>query len=188
MGSAGPWRFFQNHLFAVSFPPSKLSMSLDKEMSSVVKGPLGFVGEFKQFISRGNVVDLAVGVIIGGAFGQITTSLVNDVVMPPISYLMSGVDVKSWAIIVRPAVMGPDPHPPATDPNHLIQVSPAVLVTYGNFLQTCLNFLIVAFVIFVAVKFINSLKRHEEAQPSAPPTPTPEEKLLTEIRDLLANR
>lgn len=163
-----------------------MSTELEKELSSVMKGSLGFVGEFKQFISRGNVVDLAVGVIIGGAFGQITTSLVNDVVMPPIGYLMSGVDVKSWACIIHPAVMGPDPKFPDDPTHHLIQVSPPVLLTYGNFLQTCLNFLIVAFVIFLAVKVINSLKRQEAAKPTDPPVPSPEEKLLIEIRDLLA--
>lgn len=155
-----------------------MSIDLQKDMSSVVKGSLGFVGEFKAFISRGNVVDLAVGVIIGGAFGQITTSLVNDVVMPPISFLLSGVNVKDWKYVIptHHMVTGADGKQTVAD----------VSIAYGNFLQTCLNFLIVAFVIFVVIKAINTLKRKEEAAPSAPPTPSPQEVLLTEIRDLLA--
>ena len=152
-----------------------------------MKGPIGFVGEFKQFISRGNVVDLAVGVIIGGAFGAIISSLVKDVVMPPISYVMSGVDVSSWKYQISPAVMGPDPKAPLTiDPSHFIQLKPEVALTYGNFIQASLNFLIIAFVIFLLVKGINSLKRQEEAKPAVPPPPTAQEKLLMEIRDLLA--
>jgi large conductance mechanosensitive channel len=132
------------------------------------------VKEFKEFISRGNVVDLAVGVIIGGAFGAIVSSLVKDVVMPPISYLMSGVDVSSWKWVIAPAVM-----------DGAKVVKPEVDLTYGNFLQASLNFLIIALVIFFAVKAINSFKRKEA---EAPPAPSAEEKLLTEIRDLLAKR
>jgi len=118
--------------------------------------------EFKEFISRGNVVDLAVGVIIGGAFGAIVTSLVKDVVMPPISYLMSGVDVSSWAITIAPANSHQDPH----DPTKQIIDKAGVYLTYGNFLQATLNFLIIA---------------------ADPPVPSAEEKLLIEIRDLLAS-
>ena len=109
------------------------------EMSSVVKGSFGLVGEFKQFISRGNVVDLAVGVIIGGAFGAITSSLVKDVVMPPISYMMSGVDVSSWKYMIAPATMGPDPADKTGA--KIIALKPEVDLTYGNFLQATLNFL-----------------------------------------------
>jgi large conductance mechanosensitive channel len=134
--------------------------------------------EFKEFISRGNVVDLAVGVIIGGAFGAIISSLVKDVVMPPISYIMSGVDVSSWKYTIAPAVM--DAAGKVTKPE--------VDLTYGNFLQATLNFLIIAAVIFLAVKAINSLKRKEAEKPAAPPEPTVQEKLLTEIRDLLAKQ
>ena len=143
--------------------------------------------EFKEFIARGNVIDLAVGVIIGGAFGTIVNSLVKDVVMPPISYLLSGVDVSSWKATIAPAVMGPNPKivPPDTDPTHFILLKPEVALTYGNFLQASLNFLIIAFVIFLLVKGINSLKRQEAAKPAEPPA---QEKLLTEIRDLLAKR
>jgi len=132
--------------------------------------------EFKEFISRGNVVDLAVGVIIGGAFGGIVSSLVKDVVMPPVSYLLSGVDVSSWKYVISPASAA------------LGKVKPEVAITYGNFLQASLNFLIVAAVIFLAVKAINSFKRKEAEKPAAPPEPSAEEKLLTEIRDLLAKK
>ena len=134
--------------------------------------------EFKEFISRGNVVDLAVGVIIGGAFGAIVGSLVKDVVMPPISYILSGVDVASWKLVIAPAVV--DAAGKVTKPE--------VDLTYGNFLQATLNFLIVALVIFLAVKAINSFKRKEAEAPAAPPEPTAQEKLLMEIRDLLAKK
>jgi len=147
---------------------------------------MGLAKEFKEFISRGNVVDLAVGVIIGGAFGAIVGSLVKDVVMPPISYILSGVDVASWKLVIANAVMGPDPKDPTGA--HIIALRPEVDLTYGNFLQATLNFLIVALVIFLAVKAINSFKRKEAEAPAAPPAPSAEEKLLTEIRDLLAKK
>jgi large conductance mechanosensitive channel len=134
--------------------------------------------EFKEFIARGNVIDLAVGVIIGGAFGAIVNSLVKDVVMPPISFIMSGVDVSSWKATIAPAVV---------DATGKV-IKPEVALTYGNFLQASLNFLIIAAVIFLLVKGINSLKRQEAAKPAEPPAPSAEEKLLTEIRDLLANK
>ena len=149
--------------------------------------PMSLVKEFREFIARGNVVDLAVGVIVGGAFGAITNSLVKDVVMPPISYLLSGVDVSSWTYEIAKPVMGPDPKNPLDiDSAHFIQLKPGVDITYGNFLQASLNFLIIAAVIFLLVKGINSLKRHEAATPADPPVPSPQEKLLIEIRDLLA--
>jgi large conductance mechanosensitive channel len=134
--------------------------------------------EFKEFISRGNVVDLAVGVIIGGAFGAIVGSLVKDVVMPPISYLLSGVDVSSWKAVIAP---------PVTDAVGKV-VKPEVDLTYGNFLQATLNFLIIAAVIFLVVKAINALKRKEAEKPAEPPAPTTDQKLLMEIRDLLAKK
>jgi large conductance mechanosensitive channel len=134
--------------------------------------------EFKEFISRGNVVDLAVGVIIGGAFGAIVSSLVKDVVMPPISYIMSGVDVSSWKFPLVSDVV-----------DAAGKVTKAgVYVTYGNFLQATLNFLIIAAAIFLVVKAINTFKRKEAEAPAAPPAPSAEEKLLTEIRDLLAKK
>jgi len=139
---------------------------------------MSLVKEFKEFISRGNVVDLAVGVIIGGAFGAIVSSLVKDVVMPPISYIMSGVDVSSWKAVIAPAVL---------DAAGKV-MKPEVAITYGNFLQATLNFLIVAAVIFLAIKAINSFKRKEAEAPAVPPEPTAQEKLLMEIRDLLAKK
>jgi large conductance mechanosensitive channel len=143
--------------------------------------------EFKEFIARGNVVDLAVGVIIGGAFGAIVSSLVKDVVMPPISYLMSGVDVSSWKYTIHDAVMVHNPDPKFKDDlTAMIIGKPEVALAYGNFLQATLNFLIIAAVIFLVVKGINSLKRQEAAKPVDPPVPSAQEKLLMEIRDLLA--
>ena|ERR1700761_6527744 len=134
---------------------------------------MSFAKEFKEFISRGNVVDLAVGVVIGGAFGAIVNSLVKDVVMPPIGYLISGIDFSSLKLVIRDA--GAD-----------AKKVPEVAIAYGNFLNTLINFLIIAFVIFLVVKGINSLKRKEADKPAEPPAPTAQEKLLMEIRDLLA--
>jgi large conductance mechanosensitive channel len=154
------------------------------EVSSVVKGSLGFVGEFKQFIARGNVVDLAVGVIIGGAFGNVVNSLVKDVVMPPIGFLTSGHDFSSIALVLQQAVTQPDP----TDPAKLIVLKPEVAIAYGAFLNTIVSFLIVSFVVFLIVKGVNALKRLEAEKPADPPVPSPQEKLLIEIRDLLAQQ
>ena len=127
--------------------------------------------EFRDFAMRGNVVDMAVGIIIGGAFGKIVSSFVNDVLMPPIGLLIGGVDFGDLAITLKEA---------AGD-------TPAVMLKYGAFLQTTIDFLIIAFAIFVAIKAMNSLRRREEAKPEPPkpPEPSAEEKLLTEIRDLL---
>jgi len=139
----------------------------------------GFVGEFRQFIARGNVMDMAVGVIIGGAFGKISTSLVNDIIMPLISMLTGGIDFSSWNLVLKPA---------AVDAMGNI-TSEAVSVNFGLFLATILDFLIVAFAIFCLIKAINSLRRKkEEAPPPPPPEPSQEEKLLTEIRDLLKEK
>ncbi len=139
----------------------------------------GFIGEFKEFIARGNVMDMAVGVIIGGAFGKISTSLVNDVIMPLVSMLTGGVDFSSWKLVLKAAVAGADG---AIDP------ATEVAVRYGVFLATILDFLIVAFAIFCVIKAINAMHRKKEeapAEPPAPPEPSHEAKLLTEIRDLL---
>lgn len=122
--------------------------------------------EFKEFAIKGNVVDMAVGVIIGAAFGKIVTSLVTDVVMPPIGVLVGGVDFSGLALTIK-ASAGPNP---------------AVVVSYGKFVQTVIDFAIVASVIFVVVKAINSLKKTAAAAPAPPP---PQEVLLREIRDLL---
>ena len=143
----------------------------------------GFMGEFKTFVARGNVMDMAVGVIIGGAFGKISTSLVNDVIMPIISVLTGGVDFSNWKIVLKAAVAGAD---------GVIDPSTEVAVKYGSFLATILDFLIIAFAVFLMIKAINGfhdkLKKKEEEAPAAepaPPEPSNEEKLLTEIRDLL---
>lgn len=141
----------------------------------------GFLSEFKTFIARGNVMDMAVGVIIGGAFGKISTSLVNDVIMPLISMLTGGIDFSSWKLVMKDAVL-----------NAAGEVEVAeVAVNYGTFLATILDFLIVAFAVFCMIKAINKLHRKKEeapATPPAPPEPSAEEKLLTEIRDLLKDQ
>lgn len=133
---------------------------------------MGFFKEFKEFAMRGNVVDLAVGVVIGGAFGKIVTSFVNDVIMPPIGMLLGGVDFSDLKIVLH----------------HAVGDVPAVTVNYGSFINTVVDFFIVAFAIFLVVKLMNSLKRKEEAAPTPPPAPSKEEELLTEIRDLLAKK
>ena len=127
--------------------------------------------EFREFIARGNVIDLAVGVIIGGAFGAIVKSLVDQVVMPPIGLLTSGVDFSKLEWVLKPA-----------DPT---TKHAAVAIAYGAFINTCIQFLIIAWVIFLLVKAINSLRRAQAEAPAAPHAPTPTEALLTEIRDLL---
>ena len=132
---------------------------------------MGFLKEFKEFAVKGNVIDLAVGVIIGGAFGKIVSSFVADIVMPPIGILVGGMDFTKLAITLKEK---------AGD-------APAVTLNYGNFLQALVDFTIVAFAIFIAVKLINSLKKQEAAE-APPPAPTKEEILLTEIRDLLKNK
>ena len=154
-------------------------------MSSPEKAK-GFMGEFKAFIARGNVLDMAVGVIIGGAFGKISTSLVNDVIMPLISVLTGGVDFSNWKIVLKAAVAGAD---------GAIDASTEIAIRYGAFLATILDFLIIAFAVFLMLKTINGfhdkLKKAEEEAPAkepAPPEPSNEEKLLTEIRDLLKAR
>jgi large conductance mechanosensitive channel len=139
---------------------------------------MSMVKEFKEFISRGNVVDLAVGVIIGGAFGAIVGSLVKDVIMPPVGYMMSGIDFSSLKVMITPDV---------TDAAGKVTKA-GVAISYGNFINTIINFLIVAAVIFLVVKGVNSLKRKEAEKPAEPPAPTTDQKLLMEIRDLLAKR
>ncbi|MGH8460395.1 MAG: large-conductance mechanosensitive channel protein MscL [Stenotrophobium sp.] len=130
---------------------------------------MSMMKEFKDFAMRGSVVDLAVGVVIGGAFGAIVTSLVGDVVMPVVGMLTSGVDISKAAMVLQEA----------------IGTKPAVLLSYGKFLQTIINFIIIAFAIFLVVKGMNSMKKKEAAAPPAPAAPSAQEKLLTEIRDLL---
>lgn len=141
--------------------------------------------EFKDFINRGNVIDLAVAVIIGGAFGAITTSLVNEVVMPVIGMLVGGMDFSALGIILK-------------DASQYASVAEAVeagapVIQYGAFINTVINFLIIAFVLFLVVKTVNQMqdrlkKPEEEPAPAAPPEPSAEEKLLTEIRDALVKK
>lgn len=135
---------------------------------------MSFISEFKEFALRGNVIDLAVGVVIGAAFGKIVTSLVNDLIMPSVSYLIGSSDFKSLSLVLRPAVIGPDGK----------ETLPVLLLNYGSFIQTIIDFTIIAFVIFLAIKAINRLRRVEETPP-APAEPSDEVKLLTEIRDNL---
>lgn len=136
---------------------------------------MGLLGEFKEFVSRGNVVDLAVGVIIGASFGKIVTSLVEQVVMPPIGLLLGGVDFSHLQWVLRPE-------------NDATQEIELVAIQYGAFINTMIQFLIVAMVIFLIVKGINQLKRAEAAAPEAPHMPTASEQLLAEIRDELKAR
>jgi len=135
----------------------------------------GFIAEFKKFIARGNVIDMAVGVIIGGAFGKISTSLVNDIIMPLISMITGGIDFSAWKLVLKPAVM---------DAMGNVETE-AVTVNFGAFIATVLDFIIVAFAIFCVIKAINSMHRKKEEAPPPPPEPSQEEKLLSEIRDLL---
>lgn len=139
---------------------------------------MGLVQEYKAFISRGNVVDLAVAVVIGGAFGKIISSFVADVVMPPLGILIGGVDFKDLKYVLQKAVL---------DAEGAVSTE-AVSINYGMFVQNIVEFLIIAFAVFLVVKGINSMKKKEAAAPTpppAPPVPSAEENLLTEIRDLL---
>lgn len=131
--------------------------------------PVRLIHEFREFAIKGNVVDMAVGVIIGAAFGKIVSSLVADVVMPPLGVLIGGVNFTQFVLVLRQA--------------H--DKTPAVTLKYGTFLQTVFDFLIVAIAVFAIIKMINRLKRQQEARPAAPAAPSKEELLLTEIRDLL---
>ena len=133
---------------------------------------MSMLKEFREFAMRGNVVDLAVGVIIGAAFGKIVSSFVADIIMPPLGLLIGGVDFKQFHLVLREAQ----------------GTVPAVVMNYGSFIQTVFDFVIVAFAIFLAIKLMNKMRRKQEEAPAAPPEPTAEEKLLTEIRDLLSQQ
>lgn len=133
---------------------------------------MSIIKEFKEFALKGNVVDMAVGIIIGGAFGKIISSLVADVIMPPIGMLLGGVDFTALAITLKSAEPGID----------------AVTLNYGKFIQTSVDFLIIAFAIFMAIKALNSFKKKEEEKVAELPKPSSEEVLLTEIRDLLKEK
>jgi large conductance mechanosensitive channel len=133
---------------------------------------MSMVKEFRDFAMRGNVVDMAVGIVIGAAFGKIVTSFVNDVLMPPLGVMLGGVDFTDLSMTLK-AASG--------------EVA-AVTLNYGSFVQTVVDFVIIAFAIFMVIKAMNSLKKKEEAAPAAPPKPSNEEVLLAEIRDLLKQK
>ncbi len=133
---------------------------------------MSFKKDFKTFALRGNVIDLAVAVVIGAAFGRIVTSFVNDIIMPPIGLLIGGVEFTDLVVVLKRATAEAE----------------AVTLNYGNFLQAVLNFIIIAFAIFMIIKAYISMKKKEEAAPSAPPLPTKDQALLTEIRDLLKSK
>ena len=139
-----------------------------------------FFEEFKKFAMRGNVIDLAVGVVIGGAFGKITTSIVNDIIMPVIGVLTGGLNFSDWKIVLKHAILDAEG----------VVVNPEVAITFGNTIAIIIDFIIIAFAVFCMVKGINALhrKKEEPAAPPAPPEPSAEEKLLTEIRDLLKDK
>jgi large conductance mechanosensitive channel len=130
---------------------------------------MSMMSEFRDFAMRGNVVDMAVGIVIGGAFGKIVTSFVNDVLMPPIGMALGGVDFSDLVMTLKEA---------SGD-------VAAVTLNYGSFVQTVIDFIIIAFAIFMVIKAMNKMKKKEEAAPAAPPKPSAEETLLSEIRDLL---
>ncbi|MDT8321415.1 MAG: large-conductance mechanosensitive channel protein MscL [Xanthomonadales bacterium] len=130
---------------------------------------MAMIKEFRDFAIRGNVVDMAVGIVIGGAFGKIVSSFVNDVLMPPIGLAVGGVDFADLTVTLKQASG---------------EVA-AVTLNYGSFVQTVVDFAIIAFAVFMVIKAMNRMKKKEEAQPAAPPKPSAEEILLTEIRDLL---
>jgi len=130
---------------------------------------MSILQEFKTFAVKGNMIDMAVGIIIGAAFGKIISSLVGDVIMPPLGVLIGGVDFSDLVITLKAAE----------------GELPAVVLAYGKFIQSIIDFLIIALAIFMGVKVINRLKREEEAAPAAPPPPTKDQELLSEIRDLL---
>ena len=146
-----------------------------------------FLNEFKTFAMRGNVIDLAVGVVIGGAFGKITTSIVNDIIMPVIGVLTGGLNFSDWKIVLKEAVtsVGAD--------GALVEEAAEVAITFGNTIAVILDFIIIAFAVFCMVKAINGLHRKKEEPAPEPgpepiPEPSAEEKLLTEIRDLLKEK
>jgi large conductance mechanosensitive channel len=145
---------------------------------------MGMMKEFREFAMRGNVVDMAVGIIIGGAFGKIVASVVSDIIMPPIGLIVGGVDFKDLKLTIKQGVAES-----VNAANEVVAAVPAVTINYGNFIQNVVDFVIIAFAIFMMIKGMNNLKRKEEAAPPppppAPPEPSNEEKLLAEIRDLL---
>lgn len=133
---------------------------------------MSFMKEFREFAVRGNVVDMAVGIVIGAAFGKIVSSFVDGIIMPPLGLLIGGVDFSQLSLVLKQAE----------------GEAAAVTLNYGAFIQTVVDFTIIAFAIFLVIKTMNTLKQKEEAAPAAPPKPSPEAVLLEEIRDLLARK
>ncbi|HKJ18344.1 MAG TPA: large-conductance mechanosensitive channel protein MscL [Xanthomonadales bacterium] len=133
---------------------------------------MSMMSEFRDFAMRGNVVDMAVGIVIGGAFGKIVSSFVNDILMPPLGMAIGGVDFSQLSMVLKQAAGEAE----------------AVTLNYGSFIQTVVDFVIIAFAIFMVIKAMNSMKKKEEEKPAEPPKPTAEENLLSEIRDLLKDR
>jgi len=133
---------------------------------------MGMLSEFKDFAIKGNVVDIAVGMVVGVAFGKVVTSFVNDIIMPPIGIMIGGVNFSDLGLVLQEAMDGKE----------------AVMLNWGSLVQTIINFIIIAFAIFIAVKVINNMKKQEEEKPAEDPKPTNEEVLLTEIRDALKNK
>ena len=142
---------------------------------------MSMIKEFKEFAMRGNVVDMAVGVVIGGAFGKITTSMVNDIIMPPIGLAMSGINFADLKLTIKEGAAA------TLDASGkvLTEAIPAVTLNYGAFINTVIDFTIVAFALFIVIKAMNKLKKKEAAAPAAPAAPPADVVLLTEIRDLL---
>lgn len=146
---------------------------------------MSLIKEFKTFAMRGNVLDMAVGIIIGGAFGKIVSSVVSDIIMPPIGLLMGGVNFTDLKLSIKDAI------PAQLDAagNVIMEAAPAVTINYGNFIQVLVDFIIIGFAIFMMIKAMNSAKKKEEVTaPAEPPAPSKEEVLLTEIRDILKNK
>ncbi|PJG58932.1 large-conductance mechanosensitive channel protein MscL [Aeromonas cavernicola] len=133
---------------------------------------MSLIQEFKAFAARGNVIDMAVGIIIGAAFGKIVSSFVGDVIMPPIGLILGGVDFSDLAVTLKAAE----------------GTTPAVVIAYGKFIQTIIDFLIISFAIFMGLKAINTLKKQQEEAAPAPAAPTKDQALLAEIRDLLKSQ
>jgi large conductance mechanosensitive channel len=159
--------FWDNIFLPGGFGAGQIAMEICMRESS-----MSMMSEFKNFAMRGNVVDMAVGIVIGAAFGKIVSSFVKDVLMPPIGILVGGVNFSDLSVTLRAAS----------------EQAAAVTLNYGTFIQSVIDFLIIAFAIFMVVRVMNKLKKKEEEAPAEPPAPSAEVQLLTEIRDALKNR
>lgn len=147
---------------------------------------MGLIAEFREFITKGNAVDMAVGIIIGGVFTPVVKSLVDDIIMPPIGFVLGGVDFSSLKIVLAEGVAVGETHP--ITQQVVTKAVPAVSINYGNFINTIIALLITGFAVFMLVKGLNRLRRQPAPAPAAPPAPPEDVKLLTEIRDLLSKQ